>query len=423
MRVLLLSAYFPPDTGSASHLILDLGKALRDLGHDVSVLTTLPGYYAAGDLKRYRWRLWVREEVDGLNVFRVASPRLPRSFLPGRAVWQFGAAFSTLLAGLVMKRQEIAFVYSPPLPLGVTAWAIRMVRGTPFVFSVQDLFPHNLLEVGLLRRGRIFRLLEKLERFAYSRADWITVHAKRNADHVVRNGGSRERLTAMPNWVNTAEIHPDLSGEPFRRRHGLTNRFVVSFAGVLGHLQDIDVVLDAAELARERSEIVWLIVGDGVQKDRLESDARARGLENVIFMPMVPREDYPQVLYASDVCLATLKREVKTSVVPSKILSIMAAGKPVVTCLNLDEDGATLVREADCGYALPPGDPASLAAAVKTLCDDLELGAQLGANGRSYVERELSLEVAAVRLVKLFEQIAGRGAVSQPDEKNGSVIE
>lgn len=406
MRVLLISAYFPPDTGSASHLIYELGKALRDQGHEVSVLTSLPGYYALGDLRRYRWRLWLREEVEGLNVVRVASPRLPRKLVFGRAVWQFGLALTAFVAGLFMKRHDVAVVYSPPLPLGVTAWAVRRIRGTPFVFNVQDLFPHNLVETGLLGRGLIFKFFEKMERFVYSTADWITVHAPGNVDHVVRRGGSEDRVTALPNWVDTHTILPSGSGDRFKRKHGLTGAYVVSFAGVLGHLQDLDVVLDAAGLTQDMQEIVWLIVGDGVQKEGLENKARTLGLENVRFVPMVPREVYPEVLYASDVCLATLKAEVKTPVVPSKILGIMAAGKPLVACMDTKGDGPALVSEADCGYALQAEDHEALADTVRTLYADRELGKRLGANGRAYAEAELSLDAAAQRHATLFEQIA-----------------
>ena len=201
-------------------------------------------------------------------------------------------------------------------------------------------------------------------------------------------------------------ILPSGSGARFRREHGLTGAYIVSFAGVLGHLQDLDVVLDAAALTKATKEIVWLIVGDGVQKDGLENKARDLGLENVRFVPMVPREVYPEVLYASDVCLATLKAEVKTPVIPSKMLGIMAAGKPLVACMDPKGDGPALVREADCGYALPAEDPEALANTVRTLFADRELGKRLGANGRAYAEAELSLDAAAQQHAKLFEQIA-----------------
>jgi glycosyltransferase involved in cell wall biosynthesis len=181
--------------------------------------------------------------------------------------------------------------------------------------------------------------------------------------------------------------------------------FIASFAGVLGHLQDLDVILDAAEATKNEHEIKWLIVGDGVQRQRLEDLARVRELNNVLFVPMVPRSVYPQVLYSSNVCLATLKKEVTIPVVPSKILNIMASGKPVVTCMDTDGDAPRLVRTADCGYTLPAGDGAALADVIRLLHNDRSLGTAKGANGRKYAESELSLNTATDKHLRIFNKL------------------
>ena len=412
MRILLVSAYFPPDTGSASHLYLELGGALRDLGHEVTVLTSLPGYHAHGDLKRYRAKLWVRETVEGIRVLRVATPRLPRRMVVGRAVWQFGLSISILAAGLAAGKQDVALVYSPPLPLGLAAWGIRRLRGTPFVLNVQDLFPQSIIDLGLLRNRRAIKLFEGMERLLYSKADAITVHAESNADHVVSKGAASSRVSAVPNWVDTTAISADGSGRTFRDRHGLGDEFVVSFAGVLGHSQDLEVVLDAAALLREKADIRWVIVGDGVRKRGLEEMAAKRCLTNVHFAPMVPRDDYPEVLYASDVCLANLKADVKTSVVPSKILSIMAAARPVVATLDPAGDAPKLIQRARCGYALTPEDPEALAYTIFELYSDRAMCRRLGSNGRAYAEANLSVQRAAEQYAALFRDMLGETAVS-----------
>ncbi len=421
MRVLLLTAYFPPDVGSAAHLYHELGVALRGIGHEVTVLTTLPGYHALGDLSRYRRRLWAREEVDGLRVVRVATPRLPRGSLVGRAIWQSGAATGMLLAGLALPRQDAAIVYSPPLPLGLAALALKRLRGTRLVLNVQDLFPQSVIDLGLLRGPRLVRFFEGMERLLYTQADMVTVHSEGNAAHVVSRGGSPQHVMVMPNWVNTEHIRPSGDGAEFRRRHGLDGAFVVSFAGVLAHSQDLDVVLEAARILRGQRDIQWLIIGDGVQKERLVREAKEKGLDNVRFLPMLPREEYPASLYASDACLATLKASVRTPVVPSKILSIMAAGRPVIAAMGLDGDAPKLVREAGCGLVLPPEDPEALAGAVRTLYTNALLRGRLGANGRAYAEAHLSLRRAAERYNTVLERLAGdaRAAVQRASLHGG----
>jgi len=242
-----------------------------------------------------------------------------------------------------------------------------------------------------------------MEHWIYRHADLITVHSPGNRDHVVMKGTPEEKTEVMPNWVDTDFITPGERMNGFRKEFNLGDKFIVSFAGVIGYSQDIDVILRAADILRDRQEILFLIVGDGVEKERLEKIASSMALSNVMFLPMQPRDKYPSVLHASDVCLTTLHKEVRTPVVPSKILSIMAAGRPVIACMHLGGDAPKLVGKAGCGYILPPEDPRILADHILKLYDDKGLNDEMGRKGREYAEKELSLSMAAGRYLKLIE--------------------
>jgi len=405
MHLLLFTAYFPPDTGSASHLFYELGTALVKRDHAVTVITGMPGYHAQGPLDRYRGKIWLREQVNGMEVIRVATPQLPRRLMIGRALWQFSGAAAFVLAGLRVPPQDVALIYSPPLPLGLTAWALRQLRGIPFVLNVQDLFPRSIIDLGLLRNRWIIRAFEAIERFVYRQADAITVHSEGNRQHVIGKGAVATKVVVIPNWVDTDFIHPDDRMNGFRVEHGIGDVFVVSFAGVLGYSQDLDVILEAAALARNEREILWLIVGDGVEKERLEAKAREMMLSNVRFLPMQPRERYPSVLHASDICLTTLRAQVTSPVVPSKILSVMAAGRPLVASLPLDGDAPKLIEAARCGFTLPPEDPHALVNAVMTLYHDRDLREELAGNGRRYAEQYLLLAGSVRQYEALFQRI------------------
>jgi SAM-dependent methyltransferase len=175
MRILLLNTYFPPDTGSAAHLFYELGTALVERDHQVTVLTGIPGYHALGSLERYAGKKWIREKVNGMDVVRVATPQLPRHLMIGRALWHFGGAATAFLAGLGLPHHDVAMVYSPPLPLGLVAWGLQRLRGIPFVLNVQDLFPRSIIDLGLLRNRWIIRVFEAMERFVYRRSEAISL--------------------------------------------------------------------------------------------------------------------------------------------------------------------------------------------------------------------------------------------------------
>jgi len=410
LRILLLTAYFPPDTGSAAHLFYELGRALAERGHEVTVLTSMPGYHALGPLEKYKGKKRIMEEVEGMEVVRVATPQLPRHLMVGRALWQFGGALAFFLAGLGLPKHDVAIVYSPPLPLGLTAWGFKRLRGIPFILNVQDLFPQSIIDLGLLKNRWLIRFFEALERFVYQQANVITVHSEGNRQYIARKLGMEraEKVMVIPNWVDTHFIQPGERMNWFREEHSLGDAFVASFAGVLGYSQDLDVILEAARILKDedpQSNILFLIVGDGVERPRLEAKARQMSLDNVRFLPMQPREKYPAVLHASDIGLVTLHAAVRTPVVPSKILSIMAAGRPVVAAMNLDGDGPRLIAEARCGLCVPPEDPRALAEAVLKLYHDASLREELGRNGRRYAEEHLSLDRCVAQYQALLQQV------------------
>ena len=402
MRILLLTTYFPPETGSAAHLFYELGKTFVSRGHTVSVVTGFPAYHVQGDVSQYRGRFWMREEVDGLDVYRVVVPQIARNTPVGRGLWQFSSAFSFTLAGMRVPRPDVALIYSPPLPLGLTALNWRWWRKIPFVFNVQDLFPQSAIDLGLLRQRPLITFFERLERFIYRRADVITVHSPGNREHVLARGGRAESTFVMHNSVDVEFIRPAPKENALRKELGLESKFVVSFGGIMGFSQDLDTVLETACLLRGHKAIHFLLVGDGVEKERLMAKSQEMGLTNVTWLPMQPRERYPDVLHASNIGLATLHAEVKTPVVPSKIWSNMAAGVPVITMLNLDGDVPKLIQEANAGVCLPPEEPQALADAVLALYQDPEKCKRLGENGRRYVELNLSPQAVAESYEKIF---------------------
>ncbi|MGD8239454.1 MAG: glycosyltransferase family 4 protein [Armatimonadota bacterium] len=406
MRILLMSANFPPEIGTAAHLFYELAGGLRKRGHEVTAVTGFPSYNVAPEIAaRYRG-LHRRERMDGVSVVRTRVPRFVRASMIGRGLEHLCMAWPFAAAALAAGRHDVTLVYSPPLTLGVAAWLIRWLRRTPFVFNVQDLFPKEAVDIGVLRSRPIIRALELLETFIYRRARFVTAHSAGNREHVIGRGCPAERAAVVPNWVDTDRVKPMPRDNEFSRRHRLNGRFVVSFAGTMGLLQDMETIVGCASLLKDHDGIQFLLVGDGVEKPKAEQQIAARGLRNVIMLPMQPRDVYPQILAASDASLVTLKTALATPAVPSKILSIMAAQRPVISSIRDESDATKLVKGANCGICARPEDPGSMAAAVLRLHEDRELQRRLGQNGRQYAEAHLSLRAALDRYEALFRRAA-----------------
>lgn len=404
MRVLIMTDSYPPEIRSASHLMLELSEDLAKLGHEVTVLTCLPRYNLTEMPQKYRRKFFIREDVNDITVIRVAPPPIHQVGPILRSIGQISLPFIFLLAGLLAKRQDILITYSPPLTLGLSSYFLGKRWKAPFIFNAQDIFPQNVIDLGILRNKLIIMSLRRLEKFIYKEAQFITVHSKGNRDYILSGLKDPDKVVVIPNWVDTDVLRPANRYNRFRKDNGLEKNFVVLFAGVMGYAQDLETVIEAANLLRDNENILFLLVGEGVEKEKLVKKAVALNLDNVRFLPFVSREDYPELLSASDCCLVTLKKAMQTPVVPGKLLGIMAGGRPVVASLPLDGDAPEIIKEAGCGYCLEPEEPELLSQAILRLYENPSMAEELGSNGREYAQRHFSRRLCTEKYNALIEQ-------------------
>ncbi|OGC11354.1 hypothetical protein A3K48_02420 [candidate division WOR-1 bacterium RIFOXYA12_FULL_52_29] len=406
MRILILSEAFPPETKSASTLFFELAESLVKRGHEVSVITRMPRYNVADgtDLSG----IPAREKLSGVEVRRLRTPPLARTIPLIRGFEHFILGWIFFWGGLFSGRPDIILVYSPPLPLGVTGFWLGKIKRAPVVVNIQDLYPQTVIDLGLLKNKLLIDVSRRMEKFIYRKSDAITVHSSGNQEYVRSHGASGNLVEVVHNWVDIDEIKPSPRDNDFSRKHGLKEKFVISFAGVMGFAQGLEVVVGAAEILKGEKNIQFVLVGDGVKKGELEALAREKKLENVLFVPTQPLKIYPQILHASDLCLVTLRKDLATPVVPGKMLSIMAAGKPVVASMPLQGDAPKILAEFNCGLAARPDDPADLAAVIRKLYNDSSLRETMGKNGRHGAETAFSRENCVTIYEKIFNDALSR---------------
>jgi len=398
MRILVVSLYYEPDQcQSNGPIIRALCDDWADAGHEVTMLTSFPHYNRDSVWPEYRGRLFQRDRVGKVRVIRsyIYVPRGRSSV--GRIFNYLSFNISSTLAGLFTGRQDVIFVMSPPLTIGLTAFALGLIKRIPYCYNLQDIWPEAAVRLGMLRGRRTIRFFERIEKFIYCHSRKIFAISEEFKANLLGKGVPEDKIEVIPNFADTDFIRPLAKANAFSQAHELTDKYVVLYAGNIGLSQGLEVILDAAGHLRDLSEIVFLIVGQGARRDALVAEAGRRGLSNVRFLPLQPEADVP-LLYAScDVALIPLRRGIIENSVPCKTYSIMAAGRPYIACVDRGSNVWKLTEAAGCGVCIEPEDGKALAEALSQLQSEPAMARAMGSNGREYVRRHFAREAITDR--------------------------
>jgi lipopolysaccharide/colanic/teichoic acid biosynthesis glycosyltransferase len=392
MRILLITQWFDPEPTFKGLLF---AKELQRQGHEVRVLTGFPNYPGGELYSGYRVRPLQRETIDGIPVLRV--PLYPSH--DGSAIRRIANyvsfSLSATIGAMISPRPDVAYVYHPPATVGLPALVLKMLKGVPFVYDVQDLWPDTLAATGMLTRPRILRLVGQGMKRVYRGASRIVVLSDGFREALVRRGVPRRRIRVIPNWADEQQI--DLTAPSKQRSDelGFSGKFTVTFAGNVGKGQGLDTVLDAAEQLNGVPDVRFLIVGAGVEVDRLMAQARQRNLANVDFLPRRPIHQMGEILMRSDALLVHLRDDPLFAItVPSKTQAYLMAGRPIL--MGVRGDAARMVEDAGAGLVFDPENSSQLAECVLNLLEMTSAQrARMGDAGRQYYHEHLSLQVGA----------------------------
>jgi colanic acid biosynthesis glycosyl transferase WcaI len=409
MKLLILCPHFAPDVAPTGEVMTSIAAALADRGHELHIVTSLPWYREHRVEPGWGGRLWRTERTSWGRITRLHPFPTDKTNIPARAVAFAGFTGLATIAGLVARgRPDAVMVMSPPLPLGVAGWLAAASRRAPFVFNIQDVFPDVAVELGAITNPRVIAAASWLERFLYRRSDAVTVLSEDLRDNVARKlrGHRPDRVEVIPNFVDTVRIAPAERENSYRAEYGLGGRTVVMYAGNVGLSQSLDLVVEAARRHRGRDDLVFVINGGGSALEDLRRDAS--DLENLRFVPMQPRERLPEVLAAADLHLVPLRTGLARSSVPSKLYSILAAGRPVLASVDAGTEVAMTIERAGAGVSVPPEDPDAFCGALDDLLADPDRREAMGGSGRRFVEGWVSPAAVGEAYERLFEAVGRR---------------
>jgi glycosyltransferase involved in cell wall biosynthesis len=405
MHILLIHQAFASldEAGGTRHF--ELARYLIARGHRVTIIAS-PISYLSGRSRQEHMQ-WANrtEPTPGMSIVRTYTyPAFHRSFLH-RVITFLSFMVSSFLVGLTIPDVNLVWGTSPPIFQGITAWLLARLKGAAFIFEVRDLWPEFAIGVGVLKNPVLIRASLWLERFLYRHADLVLVNSPGYLEHVSLRGARKVEL--VPNGADPDMFSSAEGSQEFRNRHHLEKKFVVLYAGAHGMSNDLQVILKAAQRLSDRKDILFLLVGDGKEKQNLQALADQLALTNVVFLPPVPKNEMSVVLGASDACIAILKPlDLYKTTYPNKVFDYMAAGKPVI--LAIDGVIREVVETARCGIFVPPGNPECLASAVADFAQDPSIAAEMGLSGQEYVRQHFNRTKLADQLANIFETYSSR---------------
>jgi putative colanic acid biosynthesis glycosyltransferase WcaI len=405
--VLFLSLVGPPDGVSTARLVAGLAAGLQRQGHIATILTTSPHYNRDDVAERIQPIAWGRfgiigrSQSDGVEVVHVAMPRKSRSVLLRFVAWLWFHLASTALALVAMPNADVIVAPSPPLTIGVSAWLVSRLRGSRFIYNVQEIYPDIAVQLGAIRSPGIIRALRVLERFVYRHADSLTVISEGMASNLLSKGVRSSKVKLIPNYVDMIETSAHAGRNAFSECHGLRDKFVVTYAGNMGQPQGLQVVVECAEALRGEASILFLLVGDGSEKPQILRRIKSSGLSNVLVLPYQPYSRVPDIYDASHVCLVLQTAGTGGVVLPSKAVQIVGAGRPIIAVTDAGSDLARFVEATGSGLVASPGRPDELAAHVLSIMRDFVTWRARAQAARAMVSERYS----QIRMVSEYSQL------------------
>jgi glycosyltransferase involved in cell wall biosynthesis len=398
MRIMYLTQWFDPEPGVIKGP--KFVRAIEAAGHDVTVVTGFPNYPTGRLYPGYRLRLLTRETVDGVRVLRLPLyPSHDASSLR-RALNYLSFFLSALVYGLMRReRYDFAYVYHPPITVGLAAALAGLVRRLPYVLEIQDLWPDTVAATGMAN-ARGVRLIDRLCNFVYRRASTIIVQSEGMRRALIDRGVPAAKITTIRNWADVEPAAESATGPTEAR--GLT----IVYGGNLGRGQALATVIDAAAIIqRERQDITIRIYGDGIEAGPLRERAAQLGVTVLQMHPRVSRDEILAIFARADALLLHLADAPLFAItIPSKTQVYLAMGRPIVA--GIAGEAAELLQQSGAALVAPPQDADALARAMCALADlPGEQREAMGRAGRRFYCEALSFETAMERTLAVLEAV------------------
>lgn len=405
LKILVLTQYYPPEVGAPQNRLHELALRLVKKGFEIDVLTAMPNYPEMEIHEGYKNKRYILEKIEGIPVHRASIYVSKRKNIIPRLMNYFSFVFSSLWYGLIkLNKYDILLCESPPLFLGISAYLLCKFKKAKLIMNISDLWPESAEKLGLVKNKFLLKSAEKLELFLY-RKSWIVTGQTNGIVENIKMRVPNVNAFWLPNGVDLDYYNPQNMESHWREINGFNKTdFIALYAGILGHAQGLEVIINAANSLKDNTHIKWVIVGTGPEKEKLINYKAELKLENVFFFDAVSKNEMPAIIAASDVAVIPLKRlELFKGAIPSKIFESLSMKKPIL--LGVEGEAKELfITKGKCGLAFTPEDAQSLADAAYNLSIQPDLIEQLGLQARKYVSEVFDRNKIATGLASFLRE-------------------
>ena len=406
MRLLILTQYYPPETGAAQNRLHELAVRLKHMGVEVKVLTAMPNYPQMKIYDGYRRKCHTKEVIDDIPVIRSWIYVSNSKSIFQRLLNYFSFVFTSFFSGWFRSGKcDYILCESPPLFLGMSAYLLSRIKRARLIFNVSDLWPESAEKLGLIRSRTLLGMSTRLEECLYKKSVLVTGQTQGIVNNISGRFPGKD-VYWLPNGANLSFYNPAVVKGTWREDHAYKkNDFLVFYGGILGHAQGLEVILKAADSLREETGIKFILMGNGPLEDHLKGLKQKLGLMNLTFFDTSTKVEMPEVLSAMDVTLVPLKKlDLFKGAIPSKIFESLAMKKPIL--LGVEGEAKDLfIDEGNCGLAFEPENAVDLAEKIILLYGDPGLCKNLGVNALAYAESKFNRDRITIDFYEVLSKI------------------
>ena len=363
MNILFFNRSFYPDIEATGQFLTELCEDLTGFGHKITVIAGR-SYHTNEKDKRFFIK---KEEYKSIQIIRAHGTTFPKRLLLLRFI-NLGTYFLSAFFGgfLVRQKPDVVIAQTDPPILGLLGLFFSWWYRAKFIYACKDIYPEIGIVTGKLKNPFLNFLLDKINLLSFSQADKITCLGEDMKKRIVEKSIDDNKIVVIHDWADTTKLYPvPLAENPFIKKHNLEGKFVVMYSGNLGVTQDLERVIEVAKHLKERNDLKFLFIGEGVNKSALQDKAKKYNLQNVEFLPYQKHNELIYSLNAASLHLVTMQKGLAGLIVPSKVYGIMACGKPFIACVDKDSEVYDITNKFNCGVSVEPEDINSMVINIK----------------------------------------------------------